>query len=461
MTSARKIPAEERAELDLGRWDVAFLGAERIRPQTIEQFVKVFAPCGFRREALFPCYGLAEATLMVSGGPRQEPPVVLHVKADSLARKQVEIGSAQEATCRILVGCGENLRGQRLLIVDPETRLAVADGNVGEIWVQGPSVACGYYENPQATAATFHARLAGQHVPMVGGEGPFLRTGDLGFIFQKQLFVTGRLKNLIIIRGRNHYPEDIEQTISSTYEGLRVGCCAAFSIEVEDRDQLVVVQEVEPRKRDLNADAAISAIRTAIAIRHELEVYAVILVKAGSVPKTSSGKTRRAACREQYLRGELEILAAWKGLADATEAELPEAPAELVPRQAPAAEIESWLIERITARLRLAAGDVKVTTPFLELGMGSLDAMEIAAGLERWLGRQLSPTAIYNYPTIAALARWLAVPAPNRTAGAAPPQFSRPPMALDSEQLLAEVRGMTDQDLEGFLAQESAKQRRS
>jgi len=391
---------------------------------------------------------------MVSGGPRQEPPVILHVKADSLARNQVEIGSAQDTTCRTLVGCGENLRNQRILIVDPDTHLSVADGHVGEIWVQGPSVANGYFENSEATAATFQARLADS------GEGPFLRTGDLGFVLQKQLFVTGRLKNLIVIRGRNHYPEDIEQTISSTYAGLRVGYCAAFSIEVEDHDQLVVVQEVEPRQRDLDADAAIQAIRTAIAMRHELEVFAVILVKAGTVPKTSSGKTRRADCRQRYLNGDLEILAAWKARTDEAENELADAPAVFTPRQVPADEIESWLIQRITARLQLVPGEVRVTTPFLELGMGSLDAMEIASALERWLGRPLSPTAIYNYPTITALASWLAIPvSADEVAGGMPASPSaHPPTELDSEQLLSQVRSMTEKDIEEFLAEELTKQ---
>ena len=182
----------------------------------------------------------------------------------------------------------------------------------------------------------------------------------------RQLFVTGRLKNLIIIRGRNYYPEDIEQTINAAYAGLRVGYCAAFSVEVDDHDQLVVVQEVEPRHRDLDVNAAIQAIRSAIAIRHELEVYDVVLVKAGAVPKTSSGKTRRAACREGYLRGELEIIAAWKSVGGEAESASDDAVA-MTPRQASAAEIESWLVERITARLRLPPGDVKVTTPFLEL----------------------------------------------------------------------------------------------
>jgi acyl-CoA synthetase (AMP-forming)/AMP-acid ligase II/acyl carrier protein len=445
---ARKIPAADRARLDLSHWKLAFLGAERIRPQTIEQFEKAFAPCGFRREAFFPCYGLAEATLMVSGGPKQDPPVILHVHADSLTRNKVEVGMAPDSKCRVLVGCGENLRDQGIVIVDPETCLSLPDGHVGEIWVQGESVAYGYFENPQATEETFQARLA------ESGEGPFLRTGDLGFVFEKQLFVTGRLKNLIIIRGRNHYPEDIEQTINSAYEGLRVGYCAAFSVEVEEHDQLVVVQEVEPRRRDLDTEAAIHAIRTAIAQRHELEVHAVLLINAGTVPKTSSGKTRRAACRERYLNGDLEILAAWTAPRDEAGHEFSDGPELPAPDNISAAEIETWLIQRITARLRLAAGDVKVTTPFTELGMGSLDAVEIAAALERWLGRKLSPTATYNYPTIAALARWLAShDSPSRVQGSAAssPVFLLPPGKLDSEQLLAEVRGMSEQDLEASL----------
>jgi acyl-CoA synthetase (AMP-forming)/AMP-acid ligase II/acyl carrier protein len=456
---ARKIAPEDRDQLDLSSWDLAFLGAERIRPQTIERFVNAFSPCGFRRESLFPCYGLAEATLMVSGGPRQKAPVILEVAADSLTRNRVELGTAGNRGLRVLVGCGENLRGQRILIVDPETCLSVADGRIGEIWVQGDSVAGGYFESPDATAETFQARLADSK------EGPFLRTGDLGFLFEKQLFVTGRLKNLIIIRGRNHYPEDIEQTINAAYEGLRVGYCAAFSVEVEEHDQLVVVQEVEPRHRDLDTDAAIQAIRTAISLRHELEVYAVILIKAGTVPKTSSGKTRRAACRQLYLNGELEILAAWKAPMSEPGHELEDMPEVLVSAAMSAEQIEAWLIQRVTARLRLGPGEVKVTTPFMELGMGSLDAVEIAAALERWLGRKLSPTAIYNYPTIEALARWLASPVPpaegagDASAVLSPPTAG-PPATLEAEQLLAQVRSMTDQDLEGFLAQELAKQQR-
>ena len=449
---ARKVSAEERSRLDLSSWDLAFIGAERVRPQTAERFIAAFSGCGFRREALFPCYGLAEATLLVSGGPRQAPPVVLAVDSESLTRNEIEITTAEDDACH-LMACGENLPGQRILIVNPQSCLRLVDGRIGEIWVQGPSVASGYFENPQATDATFCAWRADI------GEGPFLRTGDLGFLCDGQLYVTGRLKNLIIIRGRNHYPEDIEHTIQSAYDGLRAGYCAAFSVEVDNRDQLVVVQEIEPRHRDLDTVSAIRAIRAVIAGRHELEVHAVVLVKAGNVPNTSSGKTRRAACRERYLQGELEIVAAWEASQDEVASDLAEDSLDLAPREVPAAEIEAWLVDRIMARLRLAPGDVKITTPFLELGMGSLDAVEIAAALERWLGRRLSPTAIYNYPTIAALAHWLAMPVTtSESKGNAPanmPIF--PPASLNSEQLLAEVRTMSDRDIEGFLASELAK----
>jgi len=408
---ARKVPAEELAQLDLSRWEVAFLGAERIRPQTIEQFSRVFAACGFRREAFFPCYGLAEATLMVSGGPWQEPPVILHLNADSLARNEVEIGPSQDTACRAVVGCGVNMRQQRILIVDAKTCLPLAEGHVGEIWVQGPSVAEGYYDSPQATAATFQARLADS------GEGPFLRTGDLGFISGKQLFVTGRLKNLIIIRGRNYYPEDIEPTVSSACEGLRLGCCAAFSIEVEDQDQLAVVQEVEPRRRDLDTTSAIQAIRSAIAIWHELEVYAVILVEAGVVPKTSSGKIRRSACRDQYLQGKMEIVAEWKAPVPEPDDGFLDAPAsapDLLPKlQAvtPAERLEltvSCLRQHAASVLALHHADLSDPRRTLnDVGFNSLTAVEFCERVSRSIGQRLDPTVLFDYPTLESLAGYV------------------------------------------------------
>ena len=207
----RKIPAEQRQGLDLSSWQVAFTGAERIRAETIERFAEAFAPCGFRREAFFPCYGLAEATLMASGGPRQTAPTIVRVSADSLARHRVEDVSHNGPTSRTLVGCGQCLPGQKIVIVDPKTCRPCAEAEVGEIWVRGSSVAGGYYQRPEATEAAFGGRLAGSD------EGPFLRTGDLGFLRHGQLFVTGRIKDVIIIRGRNYYPEDIERSFERAY----------------------------------------------------------------------------------------------------------------------------------------------------------------------------------------------------------------------------------------------------
>jgi acyl carrier protein len=333
-----------------------------------------------------------------------------------------------------------------------------AEENVGEIWIQGPSVAAGYFERSAATATAFGAHLA------QNGDGPYLRSGDLGFVHNRELFVTGRVKDLIIVRGRNFYPEDIEHTVDHAYDGLRAGYGAAFSIDLDGRDRLVIVQEVEPRRRDLDTTAALQAIRLAVVARHELEVHAIALVKAGAVPKTSSGKTRRSACRERYLAGQLEVLAGWKlDLDDLRDFEVPENDGEDLgcepsPRSATAAEIESWLIREIAERLRLPEAQVRVTTPFLEFGMGSLDAVEIAAGLERWLGRRLSPTAIYNYPNIAALAHWLASPPRNSTVAPASPLAESAALEMDPQRLLQDVRRMTEQELNAFVAQEMAKQ---
>jgi len=444
----RKIPPADRKGLDLSSWNIAFTGAERVRADTIDRFVEAFAPCGFRREAFFPCYGLAEATLMVSGGPRHAAPAVTRVRADALGRNQVQDAAPDDSMALTLVASGECLSGQVLAIVDPQTREQCTADEVGEIWVQGKSVARGYYGRADATEAAFHGFL----VP--GGEGPFLRTGDLGFLRQGQLFVTGRLNDVIIIRGRNHYPEDIEHTVDSAYEAFRANSCVAFSIDVAHSERLVIVQELEPRRRDLDVDAAFRAIRRSVASEHELEVYAIVLTQAGKIPKTSSGKAQRSACRDRFLRGELTVVAEWRANSEISASQTWEADGGAGHRLVEAPEAERWLIRRIAERLGLQPAQVEVTTPFLEFGMGSVDAVEIAAELERWLGRRISPTVIYNYPNIAGLAQSLAqrddhafVPPPHAAA-----------FETNPERLLADVRGMTNDDLEAFLREELASQ---
>jgi acyl-CoA synthetase (AMP-forming)/AMP-acid ligase II len=307
----RKISPEQRASLDLSSWRVAFNGAEPIRWETLDRFVAAFEPCGFSRAAFLPCYGLAEATLIVSGVLRAAPPLTHTVQKAALERNQVVEAAESGAGGQTLVGCGKTLEGQQVVIVNPETLTAAPAGQIGEIWVWGPSVAQGYWNGPEETQQIFQAHLADS------GAGPFLRTGDLGFVHDGELFVTGRLKDLIIIDGRNHYPQDIESTVDRCQPAIRSGHCAAFSVNVNGAEQLVIATEVErsfvtARRQqggaNVTPEAVIAAVRQAVAEQHDLRVHAVILLKTGHIPKTSSGKIRRHACREQYLNGTLDVL---------------------------------------------------------------------------------------------------------------------------------------------------------
>jgi acyl-CoA synthetase (AMP-forming)/AMP-acid ligase II len=296
----RNIPPEQKAELDLSCWTLAFNGAEPVRRETIDRFAAAFAPCGFRREAFYPCYGLAEASLIVSGGRKGIVPPAQYLDKSALEQNRV-VPASEEAVS--FIGCGKTLEDQQIVIADPESARRCAADEVGEIWVKGPSIAKGYWSRLKETEETFRAFLPDT------GEGPFLRTGDLGFLKEGVLFVTGRLKDLIVIQGRNHYPQDIERTVEQSAAILRAGCGAAFSIEVGGEERLGVVQEVDFRQTP--DEKVLGAIRLAVAREHELEVYAVVLIRAGTLPKTSSGKIQRRLCRSKFLANDLETLAAW------------------------------------------------------------------------------------------------------------------------------------------------------
>ncbi|HEY0083939.1 MAG TPA: AMP-binding protein [Pyrinomonadaceae bacterium] len=298
----RKIAPAERAALDLSSWRVAFNGAEPIRAETLDQFDAAFAPQGFRRAAFYAAYGLAEATLKVSGGRGADGPLNRRVRASGLEENLVVAAGADEEDARVLVSCGEVGSGTKVLIVNPESLSPCAAGEVGEVWVSGPGVAQGYWNSPEETERTFLAYTEG-----AVAEGPFLRTGDLGFQSDGELFVTGRLKDMIIIRGLNHYPHDIELTVGRSHPQLGVSGCAAFSVEVQGEERLVVVQEIRPRV-GMNLTEVTEAIRQSVAEVHELQIYAVVLVKPGGVPKTSSGKVQRRACRKSFLEGSFDEL---------------------------------------------------------------------------------------------------------------------------------------------------------
>ncbi|HEX2190772.1 MAG TPA: fatty acyl-AMP ligase, partial [Longimicrobiaceae bacterium] len=295
------ITPEDRAKLDLSSWTLAFNGAEPVRGETLDAFVRTFGPLGFRRETFYPCYGLAEGTLMVTGSVRPAPPELLAVDAEGLQRHRVAPREPGEGAAR-LVGSGRNAPDQEVRIVDPDTFRECPPDRVGEVWVRGPSVTLGYWGRPEETEAAFGARIAGS------GEGPFMRTGDLGFLADGELYITGRVKDLVIIRGRNHYPHDIEQTSARSHPSLRPGGTAAFGVDQGGEERLVVVQEVTRQCTGPDLEEIAGAVRAAVAREHELQVYAVALVKPGTVPKTSSGKIQRLLCRDAFLAGQVPAL---------------------------------------------------------------------------------------------------------------------------------------------------------
>jgi acyl-CoA synthetase (AMP-forming)/AMP-acid ligase II len=328
----RKIKPQQCTALDLSAWRVAVNGAEPICKGTMERFAQTFEPNGFHWSALRPAYGLAEATLKVTFSGIQEPLAFRHVRAAELEQNRIAMAPEDEPGTRAIVGCGRPAAWTKVEIVHPELLRRCAPYEVGEIWISGPCVAQGYWNRPDQTEQTFSAYMADT------GEGPFLRTGDLGFMKNGELFVTGRLKDLIIIAGRNHYPQDIELTVERSHPALRPGYCAAFSIEIGDEERLVVAAELErrtapaddmpstrekpiasdrdlPERRESNAELEtlksaglekiIEAIRRAVAEVHDIQIYKIALLKTGSLPKTSSGKTQRQACRAAFLAGRL------------------------------------------------------------------------------------------------------------------------------------------------------------
>ena len=265
----RRITPAQRAGLDLSSWRLAYNGAEPVRAEVLDRFASTFAECGFRPETFYPCYGLAEAVLFVAGGDVGAPARRLCVDRDAVERGEVLLA----AEGRTLVSCGRPRGDDRVVIVDPDTGVPTPPGRVGEIWISGPSVAGGYLGRPQETDEVFG--------------GGFLRTGDLGFVHEGELFVTGRRKDMIIVRGKNHYAEDIERTVEGASDAVRPGCITAFAVDEEggggDGERLVVVAEIKAAHVDaLDGQAVASAIRDAITARHRLMLHDAVLVAPGA-----------------------------------------------------------------------------------------------------------------------------------------------------------------------------------
>jgi amino acid adenylation domain-containing protein len=388
LCAARATP-EAIAQLDLSRWSLAFSGAEPVRPATLEAFATAFAPAGFRRTALYPCYGLAEATLFVSGGDPAASPRSLSLQPEALAAHRA-LPAAPGAPSAPLVGCGGATAGTTVRIVAPGTHMACPDGHVGEIWVAGAQVARGYWERPAETASTFGARLDGV-------DAPFLRTGDLGFVADGELYVTGRLKDMLVIRGRNLYPQDLERTAEASHAALVPGGAAAFAVPGPDGERVIIAAEVRRGATDL--DAVPGAVRRAVAETHGVSPAAVALLRLGGLPRTSSGKVRRAESRARYLDGRLApvSIASWVG-----------SPAAAVTETGTAAE---RTVAALMARV-LGLAAVGLHDHFFELGGDSLGAAALVGALREALGVELPLEAFYASPTPAGLAAAVSAAAP-------------------------------------------------
>jgi 8-amino-7-oxononanoate synthase len=394
----RNITDEQKATLDLSSWALAFVGAEPIHPATLERFAAAFAPCGFKSSAFYPCYGLAEATLMVSGPRRGSGATIQAFHDKALTENHVEPMPGGNGQTRRLVACGAPVDTMRVVIVDSKTHTEAAPGCVGEIWVAGPSVGQGYWHNPSLTNRSFNARLSDT------GEGPFLRTGDLGFMSDGQLYITGRREDLIIVRGQNRYPQDIEATARKSHPLLEVGYGAAFAVDDHGSQRLILVHEV---KHDGKTDfkPVLDTIRQAVLEEHDLALDTLVLVRSTTIPKTSSGKVQRNVCRTMFLAGEFKALAehrSTKAQSHGPSAAVENKVDSITHPVLPSSQISAF--EAVCLHARALSGttlpDLTPDTPITALGLDSLQRLELVAALEKTFGGHMPDTAYTQVETL-------------------------------------------------------------
>jgi acyl-CoA synthetase (AMP-forming)/AMP-acid ligase II/acyl carrier protein len=420
----RRVSAEQRARLDLSSLRMAMNAAEPIDPAVLAAFEAAFAPCGYGPTVFCPAYGLAESTLAITANPVGERPVMLHLDARALEGENRAIAVAPgSAEARVLVGCGRALPDVGIRIVDPQNGHALSEGRVGEVWASGPTIAAGYWNNPAASTEVFGARVAN------GDSTTHLRTGDLGFLWADELVITGRLKDVIIIRGVNYYPQDFERAAFRSHPALRPECCAAFSLPAMTggTERLVIVQEVERARRRDPAKPMFDAIRDAVWNGFDVAPSVIVLIEPGSVPRTSSGKIRRSATRAAFLEGSLPVIAAWE------QPSLVPPPASS-PTGAPG--LRPWLLGWLADRLQIPVARLDPDESFASYGMDSVTAEALAAALAERLGTTVPQTIVWDHPTPSRLLAALI--------GAAPPPAQAPRAGAgshggDLEELLVAI----------------------
>ncbi len=399
---SQTVTPEELAALDLSTWTVAVNGAEPIRLESIDRFVEVFGPRGFRRDAMHPGYGLAECTVLTTTGITLEPLVVIHVDKEALDKGHVRIESHATGRTRPLVSCGRIIVDHDLRIVDPALCTASDEGRVGELWVRGPSVADGYWKRPDESARTFGATLAGED------NARYLRTGDLGFVVDHEVFITGRHKDLIVLRGRNVYPHDVEQALEGAHPALRLGCAAAFSLERDGEERVAVAVEVVKGVVPSDVDGIARAARARVSELCDVQIDRLVLLAQGALPKTSSGKVQRSTCRALILAKDIEVVgdSMLEGEGSNAPEEVPAVPfaAMLQSIHDQRAQMAEYVRGKVAVSLNRRLTEVGLQHHLEELGADSLGLMNLATALESDIKVPLPDTLVTGNPTVAQLA---------------------------------------------------------
>ena len=379
----RKVSAEDKKNLDLSSWQVAYNGAEPIRHATLENFADYFAECGLEKSALFPCYGLAEGTLIVAGGKLQKSPVYLTCDKEGLKEDRVQTVDPEDPAATVLVGSGTAFDRQNVCVVEPEECIQLGDNEIGEIWVSGPSIAQGYWNNPDSTRQTFQAKIRNS------GDGPFMRTGDLGFLRDGNLFITGRIKDLIIIRGQNYIPSDIEYTAESSHANIRKGCTAAFSLQSDGEETVAVVCEIRTKVNKAELKDLVAVVLRDITDTHGINAARIVLIKARTIPKTTSGKIRRKMCKMALLNNKLAVVYQWqdKKGAESVGGQAPQPTKDGVEtnkgESRTSKEVYGWLLERINTSSADAITMENLKEKSLaDTGLDSVDQVELVTDFE-------------------------------------------------------------------------------
>jgi len=418
------ISDEQRDELDLSAWSVALNAAETVRLKTIESFNDYFSEAGLSASSICPGFGLAEGTLKITALPKGSPFKHLNLNREQLANGVIKLEPVLSDNTVGVMGCGYPVADTVVSIVDPESHCLVDDQTIGEVWASGPGIAQGYWDNPVATERNFKATinnndgnsgvLSNTENNNKVSQAAYLRTGDLGFVRDNELFITGRISELIIIHGQNYYPQDIETTVVACDASLRPDCTAAFRVIVNDQERLVVAQEVKRTYlTKFQLDETALKVRNALAREHGLPLQAVLFLKPGTCPKTTSGKIQRHACRQGYVESTLSLVGRWDDdlAAEASFNESQIDHQKTDNEDKTSGMLEEQLVElvkqAVAQRLHISANSIDIKKPLAFYNLSSIHAVGLAADLSQITGRQLPSSLLYDFSSITRLVEYL------------------------------------------------------